>query len=98
MTSDEHFVDKEMGYTHADFLRLLPKAIGTADMRPDGNVIHISDGSRRLRIELSEETVRHLGHFRLPVTFVRLIFSGYSDAERAAALDRFWKTYQKGGG
>lgn len=98
MTQDAHVVDKEMGYTHADFLRLLPKAVAGAEIRMDGNVAQVSDGQRQLRIELSEETVRRLGNFQIPVTHVRLTFSGYSDAERQRALDRFWKAYQKGGG
>jgi len=98
MADDEQIVDKEMGYTHADFLRLLPKAVGDADIRIDGRVIRIAAGERRLRIDLSEESVRRLGHFRLPVTHVRLTFSGYSEAEREAALERFWRAYQKGGG
>ena len=98
MAPDEHIVDKEMGYTHADFLRLLPKAVGEAEISIAGRTVRIVDGDRRLRIDLSEETVRRLGHFRLPVTHVRLTFSGFSDAERSAALERFWKAYQKGGG
>ncbi|UCH73172.1 MAG: hypothetical protein JSU82_12505 [Rhodospirillales bacterium] len=98
MAPDEHIVDKEMGYTHADFLRLLPKAVGDGEISISGHTIQVSNGERRLRIDLSEESVRHLGHFRLPVTHVQLTFSGYSDAERSAALERFWKAYQKGGG
>ena len=98
MADDEHVVDKEMGYTHADFLRLLPKAVGEADILVDGRVIRVGDGERRLRIDLSEEAVRRLGNFRLPVTHVRLTFSGYTEAERNAALERFWRAYQKGGG
>lgn len=98
MTRREHVVDKEMGVTHKEFLRLLPRAVGGADTRVDGCEIRVRDGGRTLRIELSEESVRRLGNFRLPVTHVRLTFAGYSEAERTAALDRFWRIYQKGGG
>jgi hypothetical protein len=98
MTRNAHIVDKEMGYTHAELLRLLPKAVGGDDIRIDGRVIQVSGGDRQLRIDLSEESVRRLGNFKLPVTHVRLTFTGYSDAERDAALTRFWQTYQKGGG
>jgi hypothetical protein len=97
MTRDAQIVDKEMGYTRAEFLRLLPKAV-VGDIDVDGRVIQVSGGDRQLRIDLSEESVRRLGNFRLPVTHVRLTFTGYSDAERDAALMRFWQTYQKGGG
>ncbi|MDH3231666.1 MAG: hypothetical protein OEN55_17900 [Alphaproteobacteria bacterium] len=98
MTRDAYVVDKEMGYTHAEFLRLLPRAVGGADIRIDGRVIQVNAGDRGLRIDLSEESVRRLGNFRLPVTHVRLTFQGYSDAQRDALLARFWQTYQKGGG
>lgn len=96
---DAYVVDKEMGTTHKEFFRLLPKAVGAdAEIVVDGLDVRVSDGPRLLRISLSEESVRRLGNFRLPVTHVRLAFSGYSDAERAAALDRFWHAFQKGGG
>jgi hypothetical protein len=98
MAQSEHVVNKEMGTTHREFLRLLPKAVGDADIHVEGRVIQVNEGDRRLRIDLSEESVRRLGNFRLPVTHVRLTFSGYSDAERDAALNRFWHAYQKGGG
>jgi len=98
MADGDHIVEKEMGYTHEDFLRLLPRAVLAGDIRIDGRTIRIGDGDRHLRIDLSEESVRRLGQFALPVTQVRLTFSGYSDAERTAALERFWKAYQKGGG
>ncbi len=98
MTRDAHVVHKEMGYSHAEFLRLLPKAMNGAALRVEGNRITVEDGARRLDIELGEETERRLGHFRLPVTPVRLAFAGYSEAEIKAALERFWRAYQKGGG
>lgn len=98
MAQREHVVNKEMGTTHKEFLRLLPKAVGDADIHADGRVIRVSQGGRLLRIDLSEESVRRLGNFRLPVTHVRLTFTGYGDAERDAALERFWQAYQKGGG
>lgn len=98
MARDTHIVDKEMGYSRAEFMRLLPKAVAGGDISVDGRVVRVAVGDRLLRIDLSEESVRRLGHFRLPVIHVRLTFSGYSEAERRAALDRFWTTYQKGGG
>ena len=98
MAQREHVVDKEMGYSHAEFLRLLPKAVEGSDIAVDGRVIRVRDGDRRLRIDLSEESVRRIGNFRLPVTHARLTFSGYSEDERDAALERFWRAFQKGGG
>jgi len=98
MTREEHVVRKEMGYTHKEFMRLLPKAVGGAEMRINGNEIEVGDGERVLRIELGAEGERRIASFRLPMTPVSLIFSGYDEAGIEAALDRFWRAYQKGGG
>lgn len=98
MTGGEHVVRKEMGYTHKEFMRLLPKAVGGAEMRINGNEIVVGDGERSLRIELGEEGERRIASFRLPMTPVSLTFTGYEQAGIEAALDRFWRAYQKGGG
>jgi hypothetical protein len=98
MTQGAHVVRKEMGYTHEEFIRLLPKAVGGADMRIEGSIFEVRDGERSLRIELGEEGERRIASFRLPMTPVSLVFSGYTEAGIEAVLDRFWRTYQKGGG
>ena len=98
MTREAHVVRKEMGYSHAEFLRLLPRAVNGAALRIEGSRITVEDGARRLEIELGEETERRIANLRLPVTPVSLAFAGYSEAEIAAALERFWRAYQKGGG
>ena len=98
MTQRAHVVRKEMGYTHKEFMRLLPKAVGGADMRVTGSEIEVREGDRSLRIALGDEGERRIASFRLPMIPVDLIFTGYSEAEIEAALDRFWRAYQKGGG
>lgn len=98
MAPVERVVEKEMAVTHRDFLRLLPKAVGDADIRVDGRAISVAEGSRLLRIDLSEESVRQIANLRIPLTRVRLSFSGYREDELAAALERFWRAFQKGGG
>ena len=98
MTRDANVVHKEMGYTRAEFLRLLPKALNGAAQRTDGDMITVDDGARRLRIEMGPESERRIGNIRLPVTPVDLIFTGYSEAEVEATLGRFWRVFQRGGG
>ncbi len=98
MAQIDHVVEKEMGFSHAEFMRLLPKAVNGADIQAKGREIRVGDGSRLLRIDLSEESERRLGHIRIPVTHVRLTFTGYSEAEIEAALFRFERSFQKGGG
>ncbi len=98
MAHAEHVVEKEMGFSHAEFRRLLPKAMDGAEIIDEGETFRIGDGNRLLRIDLSEESERRLGHIRIPVTHVRLTFRGYSEAEIEAALFRFERSFHKGGG
>lgn len=99
MAEKEHSIFKEMGYTHADFMRHLPKAVGGAAMNIEEHAVEVAgrDG-RRLRIELGPESERKIGFFRIPVLPVTLRFSGYGEDEVKAALEQFARAFQKGGG
>lgn len=98
MTQGAHVVRKEMGYTHKEFIRLLPRAVDGADMAVTGNRYEVADDERTLCIELGEERERRIASIRLPLTPLSLTFTGYDKAGIEAVLDRFWRTYQKGGG
>ncbi len=91
-------VEKEMAITHADFLRLLPRALDGREHTVDGNRIVVEDGRRRLEITLSETTERRIALLALPVTRVRLEYRGYTGAEAAAAVGLFDRAFQRGGG
>ena len=90
--------EKEMGLTHAEFFRSLSRALGTSDYRVDGHAVQLTDGCRRLEITLGEESVRRIALMAVPVTKVRLTFSGYGPDEVAAAVTQFDRIYQRGGG
>jgi len=51
---------KEMGYTHADFFRLLPRAMGDNPYEIDGLEVNCRLPSGSLRITLGEERERQL--------------------------------------
>jgi len=91
-------VDKEMTISHRDFFRILPGALETDDFRVDGNCVTAYGGCRRLEIILSPEAQRKIALLTLPVTRVSLEFVGYSAEEAAAALGRFDRAFQRGGG
>jgi hypothetical protein len=91
-------VEKEMWISHDDFFRILPKALEAEGYRVDGNRIIAGNGDRRLEITLSEESQRRIALLTLPVTHVRLDFIGYGGDEAAAALARFDRSFQRGGG
>ena len=87
-----------MSITHAEFLRILPGAVPAGSVSANGSRIVVATGDRRLVIRLSDERQRRIGFLTLPVTHVRLEFSGYSDGDAAAALARFDRAFQRGGG
>jgi hypothetical protein len=91
-------VEKEMSISHSDIFRILPKALDGENYRVDGNRVIACNGDRRLEITLSEETQRRIALLTLPVTHVRLDFIGYGADEAAAALARFDRGFQRGGG
>ena len=91
-------VEKEMALTHGDFLRTLPKALGTGDYKKTGAKVTRIDGARRLEITLGPERTRQIAQMAIPVTDVRLEFSGYTEAEAEDALKLFDRMFQKGGG
>jgi hypothetical protein len=87
-----------MCITRAEFLRLLPVAVGHAAWRIDGDLI-IGDGTAPpWRIRLDEKAGRSFGPVELPVLGVTLDLEGTSEAERAAFLRRFHLGFQRAGG
>ena len=91
-------VSKDMGVTHAEFFRLLPRALGTEAYSPHGDRVVLENGSRRLEITLGPEATRQIALMRVPKTAVTLSFTGYSDVDRAAALALFDRAFQRAGG
>lgn len=94
-------VEKQMGYTRAEFLRILPKALGgeAFSLNADGRTIEHDGGQGRLTIVLSEEKMREITPLvRLPYMDVRFEFSGYADDDLKAFRKRLDRSFQKGGG
>lgn len=87
-----------MGLTHAEFFRIIRRALAGQPHLIEGNRVRIEEGPRRLDITLSEEEERRITLVALPVTRVRLSFTGYGLAETAEALARFDRWFQRGGG
>lgn len=99
MPSPENTIRKEMGYTREDFMRLLPKAVGLAELTVQDNQVLVHEpAGKTLRIEIGQESERKIGFFRIPMLPVTLHFSGYDQSGMAFALERFARAFQKGGG
>jgi hypothetical protein len=90
---------KELGVSHREFFRLLPRALADAPYALEAGRVVTGQGPRRLEILLAPEAERRLSaSVRFPVTRIELVFRGYAAAERAAFLLRFERAFQKGGG
>lgn len=97
--TDSVTVDKEMSISHQEFFRVLPGALATRDYRVDGDRVVAEEGDgRRMEIALSPEERRDLPDLSLPLTRVRLTFTGYSEADMKDRLALFERSYQRGGG
>jgi hypothetical protein len=88
----------EMGITRAEFLRLLPVAVGHAPWRIEGDDIS-GEGTRlSWRIRLKEKAGRRFGAVEIPVLEVALDLEGASEAGCAEFLSRFLLGFQRAGG
>ena len=99
MNSDPIVIQKQMGITHSEFMRLLPRALGSEDYIVNDKVIDYSpkpDAS--FNIQLGTESVRQIALMKMPTMPVTLTISGIDDDERAVILLRFNSAYQRGGG
>lgn len=91
-------VDKEMGITHAEFLRVIGRALAERPHRVDGSRVHLAEEGRALTITLGPEGERRIALMTIPVTHVRLAFRGYRKSETAETLAWFDRWFQRGGG
>ena len=99
MTGVDVVIKKDMGITHAEFLRLLPRALNGADFKVSGTTIVFKDQNERtLTIQLGPESERRIALMRIPRTMVSMKFQGYDASALEAFLTHFDHSYQRGGG
>ena len=91
-------LQREMTITHADFFRLLPKAINGHRHRIESGQVEVAVGAGKVRILLEKESVRQLASLQLPLTVITISTENLSLAEEARFLTRFDLAFQKGGG
>lgn len=91
-------VNKEMGITHSEFLRLLPIALRHTNFRQDGDTIQVREEGRKLLIKLSPQQQRIIASIRIPVTHVEMEFHAYDAQQVDSFLQQFDNTYRRGGG
>ena len=91
-------LEREMGFGHAEFERLLPRALAGWSWRRDGDAVQVTVADGAVTIELGPERTRRIALLSLPVTPVTLRWRGLDAATWEAFLRRFDSYYRRGGG
>ena len=89
-------IEKEMGYTHADFFRLLPRAMGDNPYEINGLEINCSLPSGSLKITLGEERKRELVLVVMPCMHVTFEYENVDDEDRERFIKYFELRFMKG--
>jgi len=91
-------IKREMTITHADFFRILPKALKNNQYEVSLNGVTIAETEKRLEIKLSPESSRSIGALKLPVTNLEFRFEGYTAEQTDIFMRQFDRSFHKGGG
>jgi hypothetical protein len=92
-------VIKDMALTLEDFHRGLDSAMDGLDFEVNGGVVRAGDEAHSITIAYKSLPTRVLGGLlEVPRGEVAISFQGYSEDERTAFLQRFDRSYQRGGG
>ncbi len=96
-TASPH-IRREMTISHKDFMRHAANALGDLPYEMSERHISAGRGEKRLEIDLSAEGERDLGALELPVIWVDMNFSGYSEQEIEDFLVSWDQYFQTAGG
>lgn len=89
---------KEMGLTHADFFRLLPRAMGDYGYEIDGSTVRATVHAGTVEIVLGPQKTRQIALLRLPYAVVSFTFKDVSEAQQLAFTEHFDLHFRRGGG
>ena len=95
----EVVVERQMGISHSDFYRILPRIIEgvTITELPAGARLDFADG-RALEITLSAEKTRTIALLRVVYIELYFRFTGFDQTGCAGFMARFSRAFHKGGG
>jgi hypothetical protein len=96
--TDDVVITKEMGITHQEFFRNIPRIFDTDQFSVNTDGVALVEAAKSLNITISEQGERRIALFALPVTHVTLTFSGYDEAAVTKTMAAFDLAFQRGGG
>lgn len=88
----------EMTTSRADFVRLLPAAVGHVPWKDEGDAFSWHDGQAGWRIGFKPMPRLIIGWVQLERYEVTFTFDGYSEEEQRAFMARFELYFRRGGG
>jgi hypothetical protein len=91
-------LSRELRLSHADFFRTLPHVLAGYPVQISGAVVVVDEVQRRLTLRLAPAEKRRIASLCLPLTQVTFEFSGYSEEDISAFMERFARHFQRGGG
>jgi len=89
---------REMGVTHADFFRILPKAMGQHRYTVVGHTVSGTVAPGTVRIDVGEQQVRRIALMAIPYAKVSFLFRGVPLVQQQAFKKHFDLYFQRGGG
>jgi hypothetical protein len=91
-------VEREMTITRSEFWRVLEKGFAEQLLSQSPRHAEIGIDGGRVALALSEQGTRRAGALQLPVLILRLEFIDVDEPMRRQFLERFYRTFQRGGG
>jgi len=98
MSHPEIAYSREMGLTHDDFWRLLPRAMGEHAYEIQGNTVHAKVHGGSLIINLGPPQERRIALMRIPFAEVSFQFTNMARSDQQAFKAYFDLRFQRGGG
>ena len=89
---------REMGLTHSDFWRLLPRAMGDHPYTRQGDTVQASIHQGTLNIHLGPTQERKIALLSIPFSVVSFRFEGVHEEQQMAFKAHFDLHFQRGGG
>lgn len=89
---------REMGFTRAEFMQILPSALRNYRYQTSDEFITVAVANGSVTIQLQAEQVRRIALLALPYLPMNIQFSDLSDTEIKQFLTQFDLYYRRGGG
>lgn len=89
---------REMGLSHSDFFRLLPRAMGEHPYTITDNVVNADVHDGKLQIDLGPTQIRKIALLELPYSVVAFRFDNVTEEQQLLFKAHFDLHFQRGGG